>query len=262
MKAKAVPTFTKEADLCAAFLAEVAKDQNWQAYPETAGFDILLVRKADGLQIGIEAKLSFNLKVVTQVLPSYSSWNAATAGPDHRAVLVPRNEVQNGLHTICAWLGITIISLSAPGTGYRWNSGFNPHLPRLRWDSEDWHYWAPLKRCPLPDYVPDVGAGESAPVQLTEWKIKAIKLAVILEERPVSRHDFKVLGISASRWLEPTWGWLKRVDGTKTFVAGPRMPDFKAQHPINYAQIAADKAKWMPPALPKEQLMCQGELAL
>jgi hypothetical protein len=30
------------------------------------------------------------------------------------------------------------------------------------------------------------------------------------------------------------------------YVAGPRLPDFKAQHPRVYAEIEADAAKWMP----------------
>lgn len=111
------------------------------------------------------------------------------------------------------------------------------------WHDDGWHDWMPMHRCDLPDYVPDVRAGCSAPVALTEWKIKAIKLAIILSERPVTRADFAALKISPSRWTDPWTGYLIKGDGG--YVPGPRMPDFRAIHPVNYAQIEADRSKWL-----------------
>ena len=97
----------------------------------------------------------------------------------------------------------------------------------------------------LPEYVPDVSAGASAPVQLTDWKIRAIKIAVLLEKRGfVTRSDFKGIGIDHRRWLAPN-DWLKIENGR--YIAG-RLPDFKAQHPKNYAEIVADFDKWAPAA--------------
>ena len=72
----------------------------------------------------------------------------------------------------------------------------------------EWHDWCPNQRCKIPDYVPDVAAGRSAPLQLTEWKVRAIKLAIILEERPVTRADFKALKLHPQRWLDPSAKWL------------------------------------------------------
>ena len=40
------PIFASEVDLCARFLKALPED--WIAYNETAGWDILLVRSADG----------------------------------------------------------------------------------------------------------------------------------------------------------------------------------------------------------------------
>jgi hypothetical protein len=37
-------------------------------YPETEGWDILLVRVSDGFQIGIQAKLALNIGVINQCL--------------------------------------------------------------------------------------------------------------------------------------------------------------------------------------------------
>ncbi len=263
-------TFAFESDLCAAFIAAATmpelrgpdRSPLWAAYAETGGFDILLVRRADGFQIGIEAKLKLNAKVVGQAMER-NDWHYATeSGPDCRAVLVPTGCAQE-LAPVCAALGITVIRMEAglvfdEKYGWWWNTekqrtiteAFRPSLPDR---DEDWrNSWfdrCPAKRITLPDYVPDVAAGASAPVALTAWKVKAIKIAVTIEIRGyVTRADFKHLQINMSRWTQPFPGWLKR-DGEGRWVAD-RMPDFRAQHPTNYEQIKADAPKWMQKAEP------------
>lgn len=235
-----------ESELCAEFIKLIDTAGKWTCYAETAGFDILLVRKSDGVQIGIEAKLALNIKVVSQAYPDLR-WGYGMIGPDYRAVLVPRDKIQNGLARICGMIGITVIGFDASRVADRWDSNYaiQPKLPTGdSWDDEVWHDWLPSHRCSLPDYIPDVQAGHPAPVALTEWKIKAIKLAIILSERPVTRADFKALQISPTRWTDPWTGYL--VKGEGGYVPGHRMPDFRAIHPVNYVQIEADKAKWMP----------------
>lgn len=234
--------YTKEADLCADFIAEVEKRGDWQAYPETQGFDILLANKAIGIQIGIEAKLRPTLKVIAQALPH--RFDEGEAGPDFRAVLVPISDAD--FARICGALGLVVLEFRRERIGDKLNSPI-PDLPRFDrpyadYATRHWHDWCPSKRLKLPDYVPDVQAGSSAPVQLSEWKIKAIKLQIILQERPVTRADFRALHLSPSIWLEPG-GWLIKRNGG--FVPGPRMPDLRAQHPKNFAEIEADKGLWM-----------------
>lgn len=77
--------FKTEAELCAAFLACVPA--TWVAYPESCGFDIVLAHEETGAQIGIEAKLTLNSKVLVQVTDGRER-NAN--GPDYMAVLVGR----------------------------------------------------------------------------------------------------------------------------------------------------------------------------
>lgn len=90
-------------------------------------------------------------------------------------------------------------------------------------------------------------AGSSAPLQLTEWKIKAIKLSIILEKRGhVLRTDFKHLDLDHRRWLAVDYRWLQLLNGK--MVAGPAMPKFQKQHPDVYKKIKADYEKWKPPA--------------
>lgn len=252
MRVKRVKPFATEAALCAAFIAVL--DDGWTAYGETHGWDILLARKADGFQIGVEAKLFLNPAVLNQALEGRSIYSTCNSGPDCRAVLVPRAEVQNGLTEIAHRLGITVIKLKDEKAKFgHFPRQFEPSLPPLNgidWGSNEWHERAPDHRIELPEYVPDVIAGSAAPIQLTKWKIAAIKVAVILERRGyLTRADFKHVGIDHRRWVDSRWLKVETaVHGQRTtkFTAG-NLPNFKTQHPRNYAEIAADAAKWMPP---------------
>lgn len=91
-KPKADKLFATEADLCAAFIASIDADK-WIPYPETVGWDILLVRKDDGFQIGIQAKQKLNTDVINQALDEYGHWSAARAGPDCRARWAPKASI-------------------------------------------------------------------------------------------------------------------------------------------------------------------------
>lgn len=238
--------FATEVDLCAAFLA--ALPAGWIAYAETAGWDILLVRDADGLQIGIQAKLKLNAHVIAQCLEESGAWAADRAGPDCRAVLV--SEGQTGFESITRYIGFTIIrARSASEFGPSWGRkpSFQPGLLGEPVSDREWHEWMPAKRHKLPQYVPDVPAGASAPVRLTPWKIKALKLMILAETRGfITRHDFKHLAldhrpfISAEGWLRPT-----EVRGQYR-VHHPAPHSLKDQHPRVYEEIKAYAPNWMP----------------
>ncbi len=151
--------FETEVDLCAAYLDWLKRHDGWIAYAETEGWDILLAH-ADGTQIGIQAKLKFNMKVLEQAVEIGFGYQGT--GPDYRAVLVPDGQ---GSVEICNALGLTLIRPRR-----HWDKGyeFNPGLDDRCW--ERWHFSNPAKRHPLPRHVPDVAAGSSAPSQLTMRK--------------------------------------------------------------------------------------------
>lgn len=245
-------TWEREADMVREFVAAVEKDQRnrnpWTIYPETAGWDLLLVHR-DGYQVGIEAKLILNAKVIEQALSNadHSFWGME--GPDYRAVLVPEGKIQNHLSKICTHIGIGVIKMSR-----RW---FQPHmaLPDEASNYRPWPNWCPSRRCTLPDYVPDVEGGHSAPLRLTIWKIKAIKLCILLERRGyVTRADFKALQISPTRWTAAGYGMLNRDVVRKVFIRGDRTPDYRKEHPRNFAEIEADFDKWGKPLLAEDLL--------
>lgn len=249
-----ITKFAKESDLCAAFIAALPDD--WTPYPETGGFDILLVRKEDGFQIGVEAKLRLNARVICQAAEDGCHYRTMMPGPDCRAILIPASAA-NDLAVVCRLLGITIIRMAEDDRDRR-SYGFRPDLPKLTYrysttPDDDWFERCPVSRLPLPDYVPDVLAGASAPMALTLWKIAAIKIAVTLEKRGyVTRQDFKHFGVNMSRWIDPYARWLVQ-DGKGGWIRGPYLPDFRVQHPVNYVQIEGDFDTWKNPAVSMSQ---------
>lgn len=237
-------SFAKETDLCAAFITAVP--DGWTAYPETGGFDILLVRKADGIQIGVEAKLRLNAKVVLQAAEETSPFSATYPGPDFRAVLVPDGGGFE-LAAVCRRLGVTVLKMRHGEAVQHYRSRFYPELPTGKgWNDDEWYENCPSERLAVPEWVPDVSAGASAPVALTAWKIGAIKLVITLSKRGyLTRQDFTHFRVSMSRWTQSRW--LVR-DGQGGWIAGDRIPDFRAQHPVNFGQIEAEYEKWKSPA--------------
>lgn len=248
--------FSSEAMLCKTFIRHLPA--GWTAYAECQGWDIILVRD-DGLQIGVEAKLTLNAKVICQAAEDgRRGIYAMQEGPDFRAVLIPYGTA-GSMGWLCHYLGLTVIQMmdkatfEDPYNRYEANKhGFKPALPEAddsEWFSEQhWYDMAPARRITLPEYVPDVAAGRSGPTKLTDWKIKAIKIAVTVERRGfVTRADFKHVGIDHRRWLNRDYGWLVVGEKRGTYIAGPRLGDFKAQHPKNFEQIAADYDKWRTP---------------
>lgn len=245
--------FSSEADLCAAFIAAVG--DKWTAYAETGGYDILLVHKADGRQVGVQAKLKLNVEVINQAIEDGSWYRAAAEHADYIAILVPDLGV-GAWDKVCHALGVTVVRVrqrevpkrNTWGTGHSNAATFSPNLPT---DAKDpytcrhWHEAGTVKRHSLPEYVPDVVAGAPAPLQLTDWKIKAIKLAVTLEMRGhLTRRDFAYHHVDHRRWV--TQGWLKVEDGRYVKDA---FPNFKKQHPIVYKLIKSDAPKWLPKTL-------------
>ena len=231
-------SFETEAEMIAEFLRNLDRmeGKNWTVYPETGDWDLLLVHKS-GYQVGLEAKLVLNAKVIDQALADqHSVWRMQ--GPDYRGVLIPAGGKQLHLGRICKAIGLGVCTVRQPEAGRFYGSGLPSEVT-----SNDWPNWCPAEPVPLPDYIPDVEAGRSSPVKLTEWKIKAIRLMIVLERRGyVTRDDMKKIQISPSRWTDCYHGFLAR--GENGYVRSETTPDLMAQHPVNYAQIEADFDQW------------------
>lgn len=237
--------FTKEAALCDFFIQ--ALPDGWTAYPETCDFDIVLAHNETGTQIGVEAKLRLNAKVLLQALPDISY--PRDEGPDFRAVLVPHGK-RNEIAAVAKYLGITVIC--ADGSAKR--HMFWPELPKIvelsehgKWSSynDDWEDYFPVKRLALPDFIPDTASGTPSPIKLTEWKIKAIKLIILLDRfGNVSRQDFNALRLNMGRWTQGRW--LEPTNIRGVWKRGEGTPDLAAEHPKNFEEIREQTDDWLP----------------
>lgn len=218
--------FETEADLCAAFIRWAETHSDWIAYPETGGWDILLVNPY-GEQFGIEAKLAGNVKVLSQAIPDRIDWD--DCGPDYRGVLIGSRTKARDFEEVCDALGIHCFWPREHIFGDDLDR-FGPSLKNT-----DWQHHGPLTRIALPDYVPDVRSGSSAPIRLTEWKVGALKLIARLEVRGfLTRQDFRDVGVDHRRWTQNRH-WL-RLDSEGRYLRGDKLI-FDQQHPVVYGKI-------------------------
>lgn len=268
---RALPWRT-EAELCEDFTAG-ARALGWTVYPETAGFDLLLAGP-DGVQIGVEAKLRPNLAVVAQLCrhaglraAGHPRWGA----PDYLCALIGRSTPDFG--TVIGRLGFELIDGGAvtKARGYddqaaewferhrrSWSGGSSLESFENPWAGirpeyvQDWSRFSDgSNRCPLPDFVPDLRAGVPSPLQLTPWKVKAIRLCALLRERGwVTTADFKALDLSPTTWTRGPRSWLvdsgEREGRRSRLVARPgvKLPD--EQRPELTRQVLAQEAPCSP----------------
>lgn len=246
--------FPTEAALCDQFMGDMRALGGWTLYPETAGFDILAVYDKTGHQLGIEAKLSLNAKVADQILPADYA-GGMDEGPDFRAVVVPFvGEASEGISKMLGILGVMVWT---PETDWqrgrevfhfarvldKWNHG-SGRADRRSYDVTDgalhewdraWHDWNPVRRCRLPEIVPDVRAGVPCPLQLTPWKIGALRVLADLEiDGFVTAKSVRERGVDARRFCASD-GWLQMLGGGRW--GRGKIPSFDQQHPEAYAQV-------------------------
>lgn len=228
--------FATEADLCVAFIAW-AKVRGYICYPETSGWDILMV-DAEGRQTGVEAKLDLNLKVISQAMKE--SWYREGPGPDHRAVLVP--ETREGVEPILATCGIHLYvpqscayTTDAGMYGLKWKFDAQYHEPAM-------FDWNPSVRCAIPEFMPDVPCGVPSPRTLSPWKVGALRVLALLELKGwVNRDDIRASGNDPRRWCASD-GYLMQL-GEGRWGRKSTTPTFDIHHPTVYAEIRNETAK-------------------
>jgi hypothetical protein len=222
-----VPHYKTEADLCRAF-ADAATAAGWTVYNETAGWDQLLVN-AGGEQIGVQAKLRANVAVLCQAMKEHRAgphYRQPVVGPDYRLVLVGRPH--DGFGDVARACRLLVV---AP----------HPWLePPLRFPELDPAlHWHPERRHDVPRYIPDVPAGVPCPIQLTPWKLTAIRLCALLRSRGhLTPADFKREGVDPRRWFVGSEPWLLKTEGGIYVAGSGRLPD--EDHPVVAAAVAKE----------------------
>lgn len=216
--------FVSEAALCDV-LAAAVRANGWRWYPETSGWDALIVLP-DGVQVGVEAKRIPNVKVLVQALPDLTprGWPARKVlaseqpGPDVRAVLVP--DCDAVFRSLAEHLGLLVLRGSVlrgdvkvwfnyDGTRGSGTFGGETYLARV---VEDAPRFPHSRREWVPPFEPEGSAGVPSPSSVTPWRISAAKLcAEIRAGLTPTAKELEARGMSVSRWRT----WLDPVEGTR-----------------------------------------------
>lgn len=205
-----IPEFKgTEADLCAAFVERV-QAEGYRVVPECSGWDMLVVDRVTGEQIGIQAKLRAGLDVLAQAMPSPYA-GARDPGPDVVAVLVPESTAS--FDVVAGGLGLYV---------FTWG---RMHVDRGRVARDAFRlarrHERPGGRCWIPEDGIEVAipCGVPGPKTISPWKIGAAKLCRRLRAgETLTREDFKSEGIHPSRWL--SMGWVVQGEKRGRYVLG------------------------------------------
>ena len=193
----------RETVLCDEFAAR-ARASGWIVYPETGGWDLLLVH-ADATQVGVQAKLRPSFDVVAQAMER-TFFAPDTHGPDFRAVLVPTATAS--FRAVCDELRLHVYTAS-----HEWARHVAVPLDRLR--------RAVKQRHALPPIVPSWSGGAPSPKTLSRWRIGSLRLCALLRSRGyITGADFKAHQIDRSRWVAAGWVHSEGDRGSLRYVPG------------------------------------------
>ena len=190
-KTKFKNPYKLESELCDV-LIKYARKNGWKIYPETSGWDLLLV---NNIQLGIQAKLKDNIDVLAQAIDGRQT----DPSPNVRAVLVPR--ASSEFRKIANALGIFIIEglvykRGVSGRRY-WAKEIKTELTKYTKN----HLRHPKKLCWIPDVEINVPAGVKSPKSITEWKVNAVKLCFKLNKKGfLTSKDFQEAKLSITIW--------------------------------------------------------------
>ncbi len=197
-------SFKTEAELCEA-LSTAARALGFKVFSETAGFDLLLVSESAkgfdaGDQIGVEAKLRANWQVLYQALPR----PLGIHHPDFYCVLVPTCD-----RDYCELAGRLEISVIV---GHELVGSDLHMFPFDMHRRRRWYRQRAKGTCWVPDVeVVGMAAGTKSPLQITQWKMNAIKVCMRgVHNGFLTKKDFEECHVSMPRFLE--MGWIKGYD--------------------------------------------------
>lgn len=199
--------FRLESDLCDYFMG-LARDSNWQVYPEQNDWDMIIVRNK--IQVGIQAKLIANNDVLLQALPKLPY---KKIGPHYRAVLISgyrgrtvkaRNENRKDFYALANYLKLVVIDTTLDNlivcgptynfhkTGYNMGYQLNLRYYHCRPSEIEWY----------PPFIPILPAGVPSPVKVSKWKLAVLDLREIeLEKGYICLADCKHMLVKyKARW--------------------------------------------------------------
>jgi hypothetical protein len=174
-------------------------------HPETGGWDLLLIDVKRDLQIGIQSKLRANFELLVQAYGRYNK------GPEIHAVLIPAPTLYPDFVFIANALDFVVLDACRLILGTDYGNGYNGQRQSIASAIEGARVWRHDAREWVPPFeVAGIGGGRSAPVQITPWKIAAIKLCRILRARGyLLKNDFAEHRVSPTWWVRPPYPVLR-----------------------------------------------------
>lgn len=210
-----LPGCKPEQALCYDFIIE-AIEAGWRVYPEypDSEFDMLLVAEKGcstqgvevGTQIGIQAKMKLNPKLMEQMVNSVKrpDWR----GPDYVVALVPgapRTPAEKGLESILLALGHGLFYV------YSYFESHDQERNKRRRNLETMAFFGKKRhdrRIELPEINVWVEPGIPSPVSFSGWRIKDVKRILELEKLGTfTRSEFDALKpkMSLRFWRHEGW---------------------------------------------------------
>lgn len=212
-----VGMFGSKAELCEQLTA-AARSSGYRVFPSVGGWDLLLVCRETGEQVGVHAMLRPAIEVVGRALER----EPHDSGPSVHAVLVPFKTPH--FERVALRCGVVVVQ-GVQLDNIRLRELFM-HAPRWQHSQAEYH----------PDHEVLVPAGVPSPRRVTKWKIAAVQLCLLARERGhVTRDDIVALGLKPHWWLSKRYGQvLTRVDGNEgrrryvlTDPSSPLVPDLR-----------------------------------
>lgn len=214
--------FASEQELCQVLL-DFARARGYIAHSEVSGWDILLVNRETGEQIGVEAKLRPSVDVLCQALVKEDN-----SGPDVHAVLVPA--ATDAFNYVAGCCRVVVFE------GARLNA-IDPRVQQVvrnhfQWLIDSAPRWKHSERAWAPDVEVLVPAGTPAPKRTTKWKLAAVELCLRARAKGhVTSADLKELRLNRHWWFAPAFGPVLRVASRGTYVlhdpSSPKVPDVR-----------------------------------
>jgi hypothetical protein len=187
--------YKKEVDLCNDFIFW-SKMYGYKVYPECGGWDMLLVK--NGVQIGVQAKLKANMKVLAQALDGVCE-RKLKVSPHYRVVLVASKPSSDfiKLAKACRIIIISFFGNISKHYCLRYNDikaiNYNYEFKSFIGSARYYRY-AAKKRVKLPLFVADIKAGVPSPRNVSDWKILCIKAErLCIKQGYITSRDVKTL---------------------------------------------------------------------
>jgi hypothetical protein len=242
---RAQPKWGSEAAMLVAF-ADVMRAMGFRVVPEACGHDVILVAGPElcdhgyvrvpsaiepGDTVAVEGKLRGSLEVLRQAVPPFRHRGVGaekTPAADFYAVVVPEyysdfEAIANALD-VCTW---TMLPDGAHGwKGARLGRFDVPHAARV--------VGHPPLAVPSIDVA--ITPGCPSPRALTPWKIAAVRLCLLGEQRDLSAADFAGTPVRPRTFVDRRW--MERASG-KGQHATWRLLDAKGRPDQEYPEIAA-----------------------